>query len=408
MKIIFINRYFAPDHSATSQMLSDVAFALAAGGSAICVITSRQRYDAPEARLVGRENLAGIDVHRVPTTHFGRNALAGRAIDYLTFYLSTAWTLFRLARRGDIVVAKTDPPMLSVVVAPIAALKGACLINWLQDIFPEVAENLGLGAGRLSKFAYEALRAVRNWSLRRASANVVLGERMAEKLQTLGIAEEKIRIIANFADGSHLRPVPPQENPLRTEWGLGGAFVVGYSGNLGRAHEYETILDGIARTEQATARRIAWLFIGGGALFEVFRREALRRNLTSVRFEPYQARERLAESLSAADVHLVSLRPALEGLIVPSKFYGIAAAGRPTIFIGDRDGEIARDIVRFDCGLTVPEGDGQALADAIVSLQQHPERTAQMGRHARAAFEENYDKLVAVTKWRALLRDADA
>jgi len=413
LKVIFINRYFAPDISATSQMLSDIAFALPGDGSAICVITSRQRYDAPEARLPRRETIAGVDVHRIPTTHFGRSRLAGRGIDYLTFYLSMAWALLRLARRGDVVVAKTDPPMLSVVAAPIVAMKGARLVNWLQDIFPEVAENIGFGSGRLPGIAYSALRAIRNWSLRRASANVVIGERMAEKLREIGIDEEKIRLIPNFADGATLRPVAHEQNRLRSDWGLNGAFVVGYSGNLGRAHEYETILHAIARTERnapasGAGAAITWLFVGGGALFEAFREEVRARNLASVIFRPYQPREHLSHSLSAADVHLVSLRPALEGLIVPSKFYGIAAAGRPVIFIGDGDGEIARDIRRFDCGLIVPEGDGCALADSVLSLQQNSSRAVELGQNARRAFDANFDRSVAVGRWRALLEEARA
>src|SRR5574342_267951 len=109
------------------------------------------------------------------------------------------------------------------------------------------------------------------------------------------------------------------------------------------------------------ARPVVWLFIGSGALLGTLQAEVERRRLTSVRFKPYQPKQRLAESLSAADVHLVSLRPTLEGLIVPSKFYGIAAAGRPTIFVGDEDGEIAQLIARHECGRTVATGDGKAL-----------------------------------------------
>ena len=142
MRIIFINRYFHPDHSATSQILSDLAFALGKRGKLICVITSRQLYDAPEIRLPGRETISNVVVYRVWTSRFGQHNLVGRAIDYLTFYLSAAWTLWKVSRRGDIIVAKTDPPMLSVVTAPIARMRRANLVNWLQDLFPEVLEAL--------------------------------------------------------------------------------------------------------------------------------------------------------------------------------------------------------------------------------------------------------------------------
>src|SRR5262249_41749606 len=117
---------------------------------------------------------------------------------------------------------------------------------------------------------------------------------------------------------------------------------------------------------------VCWLFIGSGALFEPLKAEIARRGLTSVRFEPYRPRALLAQSLSAADVHLVSLRPVLEGLIVPSKFYGICAAGRPTLFIGDGDGEIARLIRRHDCGRSVCAGDGAGLAQTVLELAADP------------------------------------
>ena len=115
MKHIVINRFFYPDHSATSQLLSDLAFHLAEGGHRVCVVASRQRYDDPGARLASRETVEGVGVYRVWTSRFGRRFLPGRAVDYLTFYLSATFRLWWLARRGDVVVVKTDPPLVSVV-----------------------------------------------------------------------------------------------------------------------------------------------------------------------------------------------------------------------------------------------------------------------------------------------------
>ena len=298
--------------------------------------------------------------------------------------------------------------MLSVLVVPIARLRGARAVNWLQDVFPEVAERLDFG-GRAGRLGFGLLRGLRNGSLRAAHANVVLGGRMADCLAALGIARERICVIPNWADGRSIAPVAPAANALRREWGLGDRFVVGYSGNLGRAHDIDTILEAIeivGRSPQAS--RIVWLFIGGGNQLEALRgkvgRGKVGRELSaSVRFEAYQPRELLAESLSAADVHLVSLRPELEGLVVPSKFYGIAAAGRPTIFIGDTDGEIARTIARIGGGISVAQGDGAGLADAVLKLAADPGRCAEMGAAARGAFEVEFDKPIAIARWEALI-----
>lgn len=407
MRIIFLNRFFHPDLSATSQMLSDLAFTLAADSRPVTVITSRQRYDAPGVPLAPRETVAGVDVARVWTSRFGRQNLIGRSFDYLSFYLTAAWRLFWLAKPGDIVVAKTDPPMLAVIAHPIARLRGAKFINWLQDIFPEVALALGVGTGLLPRMIFAVLRRFRDGTLRRADANVVIGTLMAKRLAVLKVPSSRISLISNWADGALLRPVDARTNPLRASWGLDGQFVVGYSGNLGRAHEYATLIDAIQRLEKVAKSTpkpaISWLFIGGGAMFEEFKNEVQRLQLTSVQFRPYQPKERLAESLSAADVHLVSLRAELEGLIVPSKFYGIAAAGRPTVFIGAHDGEIGQILLKHNCGVTVPSGDGEQLAKTIMALAIDTALLQAMGDNALEVFRLQFDKPIAMQRWRDLL-----
>jgi colanic acid biosynthesis glycosyl transferase WcaI len=404
-RLIFINRYFYPDHSATSQILGDLAFALAGGGTDVAVITSRQRYDDAKAQLPAREEAGGVDIHRVWSAQFGRDNLALRVLDYATFYFAAAWTLLRLCRSGDIVIAKTDPPLISVIAAAVAFVRRARLVNWLQDIFPETAAVLGVG-GRPARLIFWPLRMLRNLSLRGATSNVTIGERMADWVRGKGVASSRITIIHNWAASALIRPVPATENPLRREWGLDGRFVVGYSGNLGRAHELDTILDAmseLARQETANGLQPLFLFIGGGAKHSVLRREVEKRGLTNFQTRPYQPASLLAESLSVADVHLISLRPELEGLIVPSKLYGVLAAGRPAVFIGDQDGEVARALHAARCGFSVSAGDGRLLARHIATLASDPAACAAIGERARAEFSARYDKDIAVRKWAALI-----
>lgn len=403
VRIIFINRFFYPDHSATSQMLTDLAFGLAEHGATVSVISSRLRYDEPDACLPSHEKHRGVEIERIWTSRFGRARLAFRMIDYLTFYISAAWTLARIARRGGLVVAMTDPPALSILVSVIARARGAVSVNWLQDIFPEVAEALQV-AGRRSSLLFAPFRLLRNLSLRHASMNVAIGMRMAERLREFGVDEARIAVIPNWSDIEAIWPVLSKKNRLRADWGLSNKFVVGYSGNLGRAHGAETLLDAIATTSQADEdAKIFWLFIGGGACFDELKRETKRRGIADVVFQPYQPRERLAESLSAADVHIVLLKPELEGLIVPSKFYGIAASGRPTLFVGASDGEVARLVKQFGCGVTIASGDGLGLAETITILANDPERCRAMGEGARAMCEANFGKKQAIAAWLKLL-----
>ena len=386
-RVILLNRFFYPDHSPTSELLSDLAFALAERGFEVSVITSRQLYDAAKADLAKRDTVRGVNVERAWTSKRGRARLMGRGVDYLTYYAAAAWHVLRLAKRGDVIVAKTDPPLLSVVLAPVARLKGAHLVNWLQDVFPEVAEKLNIG-GFPGRLLARALTPIRNWSLKSATMNVVVGDGMAAHLEAQGIPRKQITVINNWADASLIQP--QKESELRKEWLPPGRFVVCYAGNLGRAHDVKTILSAMTLLQDRAvasptdpAAKIIFLFVGGGAKRVQLEREAMRRALTNFRVRPYQPKERLAETLNVGDVHLVSLDPRLEGLIVPSKFFGIAAAGRPTIFVGSPIGEIARTIAHHGCGYTVSPGDGQALVGRILELSSNRKLCAEMGERAR-------------------------
>jgi colanic acid biosynthesis glycosyl transferase WcaI len=401
MKIVFVNRFFYPDHSATSQLLTDLAFHLAKTGIAVHVITGRQVYDDPDFTLPSNDLIQGVRVIRVWTTRFGRQNLLGRTFDYLTFYLSTAWSLFAMLKPGDIVVAKTDPPLISVVAAMVVKSRGAKLVNWIQDLFPEVAGALDVGGIGMRA---GLLRSVRNWSLRTASKNVAIGDGMAKKLVGEGIKPDTIQVIHNWADGCAIQPVDRAKNDLRREWNLQDAFVVGYSGNIGRAHEFETILDAAEKLEGAT--NIVFLFIGGGAQRDRIEAEARRRGLENIIFKPYQPREQLALSLTVPDVHLISLQPSMEGLIVPSKFYGIAAAGRPTIFIGSKHGEISHILREAQCGFSIENGQADEASQVIRELADHKETCLRLGRRARALFDQRFDIRHALEAWEAVIAAA--
>lgn len=399
VKVVFVNRYFFPDHSATSQLLSDLAFALAARERAVFVVTSRQTYDNPNARLASAETIEGVRVLRVWTSSFGRGTLIGRAVDYLTFYTSAAWHLWRLLTLGDVVVAKTDPPLISVVAAVIVRLRGASLVNWLQDVFPEVAAvDLNVFKGRVGRF----MAGLRDWSLSVADWNVVIGRSMAVYLESRGISKARIAVIANWADGEAIVPIAADQNPLRGDWGLAGKFVVGYSGNMGQVHEFGTILDAAELLQDDP--RVAFVFIGGGKWRDWIEQEARRRGLRNFAFKPYQPRQRLAKSLSVPDVHLISLRPAFEGLIVPSKFYGIAAAGRPIIFVGDPHGEIGQLLRDCSCGVSVRQGDGRGLALAIREFHDNVVLRNRIGCNGRQAFEQRWNKTISYEAWWRVLR----
>lgn len=400
LRVVFVNRYFFPDLSATSQMLSDLACRLVQQGIEVHVVCSDRLYDDPSKRLPSEEMVRGVHVHRARTSNFGRGQLYGRAVDYASFYVSATAKLLRVLRRGDTVVAKTDPPLISIVAAAIAKLRGARLVNWLQDVFPEVASYLG--ANPLPSWLGERLTRLRDYSLSIAQTNVVLGTRMREHLEGRQIPSERIRIIENWADGDAVIPQAVESSQLRKQLGIDDKFVVGYSGNLGRAHEFDTLL--AAAEHMREDERVVFLMIGGGAKMEQLQTAVAAKQLPNFRFLPYQPRHLLSDSLAAADVHLACLLPQLEGLIVPSKFYGILAAGRPTVFIGDTDGELARIITSTRCGIAVSVGASDVLVDVIHRLAADTADRERMGASARALFLEKYTVGRAAQQWMEALQ----
>jgi colanic acid biosynthesis glycosyl transferase WcaI len=404
-RLIFINRFFAPDHSATSQILSDLAFDLAGAGHEVHVVTSRQIYDDPKAALPERETINGVDVHRVASTGFGRAVLIGRSIDYVSFYRSVRRCLDGLVRSGDIVIAKTDPPLMSVVARPVARRNGARLVNWLQDIYPETAVELGVPFMRGPVAA--SLAALRNVTLREAAATVVVGDLMARKVEALGAPAERVHVIPNWCNDEDIRLVANADNPLRQEWNLADKFVLGYSGNLGRAHDFETVLGAAERLRDEP--RVAFLMIGGGKRYAELSAAVQTRGLAGAfRFLPYQARTLLSYSLGAADVHWVSLDPRLEGLIVPSKFYGIAAASKPIIVIGDPNGELCRLVQRNACGFAIAPGDSEALAATLRQVLNAPQAVLDTGDRARKMLDAHFTRRQGLARWRQLLNRLDA
>jgi colanic acid biosynthesis glycosyl transferase WcaI len=397
--VIFFNRFYAPDHSATAQILSDLAEYLAGNGHDVSVVTSRAIYGQDQGLLPPREERRGVTVVRTATPG-RRRGMAGRIGAYLAYYITAFFAALRLARRGTILVVKTDPPLLSVPIALAARLRRATLVHWVQDLYPEIAGAYGMrfADGPIGKL----FAAIRNWSFRRASAVVAIGDLMAERIERMGVMRDRIAVIPNWSNDVDITPSAVRSPALRHDWNIpADAFVLEYSGNLGRAHEYETLLD--AAIALRDRRDIIFLFIGGGHMSDQLAARVDKLGLTSFRFAPYQPRERLSESLGAGDAHWVSLRPAFEGLVVPSKVFGICAAARPVIAVCAMDGELVRLLEPGYACLAAAPGDAAALAAAITMLADDRPRGDRMGSVARDVLDRHYTKARTLERWRALL-----
>ena len=230
---------------------------------------------------------------------------------------------------------------------------------------------------------------------------------MADYVMSRGITRDHIEVIHNWTDDDEIFRRVTTDNPLRREWGLEEKFVVGYSGNLGRAHEFNTVLAAgeLLRHNQD----IIFVFIGGGSGMRELADAAEARGLNSTfRFFPYQDRKLLKYSLALPDVHWISLKPSVEGFIVPSKFYGIAAAGRPVIAITARDGEIARLVQLHRCGVVIEPGQARLLAATLLQLSADTGSLVEMGVRSRFMLDDCFRRRKALEQWRNVLGRLEA
>ncbi|HWA28473.1 MAG TPA: glycosyltransferase family 4 protein [Lacunisphaera sp.] len=392
-RLIFVNRVYWPSTQATAQLLTDLAESLAARGWTVHVITAGEP--------ATRHN--GVTIHRTgtPEKHSG---LLSRAMTHRAFQRAARRQLAAVVKPGDVVVPMTDPPLLAVAVGREVVARGAKIVPWIQDIYPEIAAaHFGPVAGILSL----PLKASRDSAWRSAAACVTLGTDMARTVTDRGVPGDRVAILPNWAPRElHLPATPAAIDACRRRWDVADKFVVAYSGNLGRVHEFETMLDAAARLRANAS--VVFLFIGQGPRFQEVRAAASSRGLDNIRLFPPEPRAALPAALAGADAHLVSLRPTYAALVYPSKLAGVLAAGRPALFIGPTAGDIGRLLANESCGESFAPGDSAGLATIIARWQSDAPERVRLGRAARAAYEKHFTAEAAVSAWEKLLRQASS
>jgi len=378
IRVCYFNRSYWPDTGATGQLLAELAEDLVARhGFEVTVVTGYPVNASPTPAATEIRN--GVRIVRARGTTFSPRRFTGRALNYLTYFLSASWKAIALPKQ-DVTVALTDPPIIGL--AALAARPGRGMVFFCQDIFPEVA-------GLLEDFHSPAVNAVlerlNRFLVRRATRIIALGDTMASRLvHGKGADPSKISIIHNWADTAAIVPSDKQ-NSFAAAHQLADKFVVLHAGNIGLSQNLDVVIDAAALLEDRTD--IVILFIGDGNRKSALEDMVATRGLTNVRFLPFQPRDQLRWTYAASDVCLVSLKPGLAGYIVPSKLYPILAAGRPYIAAVEKMTEVAALTERHRCGVLVDPGEAAQLADAILRLADDREQRDAMGARSRAASE---------------------
>jgi glycosyltransferase involved in cell wall biosynthesis len=401
MRILFINRSYYPDVEATGQLLSELCADLARSHR-VSVIAGRPNFVAGKQQggLTWRESHEGVEIVRVRNLRFRKVRLVGRVVG-LTSYLFLALWAALWHSRPDVIVVETDPPALGLLGAFLKWWHRCPMVYYLQDLFPEV----GLALGR---FRPGLLTGLLRWmtqaGLRHADRVVVVGEDMRRLVLARGVAPGKIEVVPNWVDPGLVRPCEGH-NPLRSEWGGGGKFVVMYSGNLGLSQGLEHVLEA-ARVMKDEP--VLFLFVGEGGAKPGLMARAGELGLDNVRFLPYQPKENLGQSLGAADLHLIPLRKGLAGCVVPSKLYGILAAGVPYVAAIDDDSEVAEVTRTYRCGVLIAPDCPEQLVGALRWCRENPGELREMGRRGRRVAEGVYNRQVSVARFEKVVGEAAA
>lgn len=370
--VLVINQYFPPDTSATAKVIKDLVTTLAQHHQ-VTLIAGRPSYDPEEYHpyyLHRREQQGNLWVERVGSFSYDRRRIQGRVANYLS-YLFLA-LLRALTTRPDVVLAMTDPPLACVVGALVAKKIKCPFIYNIRDLHPDMALTAQLLPPSFLTRQWEALH---RWALKQADRVIVLGEDMKDRVVAKGVSEQQVEVIRDGA--SPMNFYPSRENPICQELRGGFPFVTMHAGNIGFYGAWESLLQAFRQLDSSF---YGLIMVGGGANQAQVERTA--NGAPNVRFLPFRPIKDLPYVLSAPDLHLVTIARGFEGLVVPSKFYGILAAGKPTLVVASEQSDAARIVIEHHCGLVADPDKPEEIAQKIEWASRHPETLQEMGEHA--------------------------
>lgn len=386
LKLSVVTQFFPPDFAATGQLIEELVYQLGRQGVDIKVFTGQPEYafQTSKAPLYERQGL--VQVKRSRATQFWAKRIRGKAVSGILFMIRTALHLIKNCRRRNLLLVTTAPPFLPVLGYFASLLLGFPYVCLLYDLYPDIAVELGVVSH--NHLVARFWRSVNRLVWRKAQAVIVLSPEMRQRvIDHCPDIAEKVFVIHSWADPKRITPVPKQENWFAHQHKLDTKFTVLYSGNMGRCHDMDTILDAAIQLRNDP---VQFVFIGNGAKREGLMDEAKRLGLDNIRFLPYQDKNVLPYSLTACDLSLVSVIPGMESLVAPSKLYSALASGRPIAVICPQQCYLHGLINDARCGATFRNGDSYGLAKFIRQLSRDQQRTEQLGRSGRHYMETHF------------------
>jgi colanic acid biosynthesis glycosyl transferase WcaI len=392
--ILLLNEYFPPDTSATAKCAAQVAEALSVNHR-VTVLAGRPSYDPAELHpryFFKREVRGNLVIERVGSTAYPRFQMRRRVSNYLT-YLSLAIPR-ALSIPSDVVLAMTDPPIEGIAGALVARLSGRPFVYNIRDLYPDMA--VGGSIVRPGSFTarWEALH---RWALRRAARVIVLGEDMRDRIVAKGIDPGRVVVCR---DGIVIpETVPSPENSVAREIRGDFRFALVHAGNVGFYGAWQTLISAVRMLEK---EGVGLVFIGEGAMKHQV--EAMAEGCRAIRFLPFFPANEVPLVLSSGDMHVVTVKRGLEGVVVPSKLYPTLAAGRPVLGVAPEESDVVRIIRRTGCGIAANPDDPTSVAEAIRSVLHDSEKLQTLGRRARE-ISFSYDRVKQLKIFSETLED---
>lgn len=396
-RVLFLNRSYWPDMEATGQLLTALCEGLSEKFD-VHVLAGQPNATSSKDEDTDSSKRNGVTIHRVSHTTFPKRNMAMKAINFLSF----VWACRRHIRKlpqPDIVVFETDPFLLPFVASGLARRTNCRMIGYLQDIYPDVAVALEKVS---NNWAIRRLRKSLFSIYQRCDKMVVLSEDMKQLLLEGGVSAERIQIVTNWADTNTISPIESQ-NRFSEKFGLQGKFVAMYSGNLGLTQRLEQFVEAASLLRDDPD--IQFVFVGRGARRAALEKQVASLELKNVMFCDYQPLDELSHSLSAADIHLIPLTASLSRCLMPSKLYGILAAGRPYLTNAPPSSELFQITTQECVGLTVEAGSSQAIAEAIRTARRESGRLVQMGQTARKLALDRYTAAHSIDAFSRILTE---
>ena len=395
MDILFFNRSFYPDTEATGQFLTELCEDLISYGHSVTVVAGHSYHvNNKGISLIKNETYKSISIIRAYGTTFPKRLLLFRLINLGTYFLIAFICGFFVKKKPDVIIALTDPPVLGLLGILFSRFYKAKFIYSCKDIYPEV----GIITGRLrNPFLNFLLEKINKISFVIADNILCLGEDMKKRIVDKGISSEKISVIHDWADTNKLYPIIRDKNPFVKKYDLKDKFIIMYSGNIGLTQDLDRIIE--VAEQFKDNKELQFLLIGEGADKERLQKLVIDRSLTNIIFLPYQPKEELKYSLSAASIHLITSQQGLVGVMVQSKIYGILACGRPFIAWVDKGSEIDLIANRFKCGFSVLPGDVKGMVETIELAISVPHQLDEMGTNGRKAVIDYFDRKISSKKF---------